>query len=298
MVAMTAAPTCAGVTVEGKLEIVDVTIEAIGGYAIAVSGEVTNNGTVNGSILMQNGGKYTMNEASVNTTDEMFVIDENASEWTIELLGGTFENGIKVGAPLTLKNLLPIGGAFGDEDGNFIDLEDGQKEIAGNVILIDCSHPGKYLKLDSNDNGTHDMVCTFCQEIISDDVECSYQRYIKNAMLISHANCTSPEIYYMSCACGQTNGETFEDGYINPNVHTSEETELISNNDGTDVHSCCKAVITENTACIPADCTSRAFAIAAMQLKKCMMTTISAVDIFMMKMVIGVSAKTVNRQTK
>ncbi len=254
---MTAAPTCAGLTVVGRLEINDVTIEAIGGYALAVSGEVKNYSKINGSILMQNGGRYIMQEASVNTTDEMFVIDENASEWTIELLNGTFENGIKVGELLTLKDILPIGGAFGDENGNFIDLEEGQREIAGKVTLIACPHQSKYLRLNSNDNGTHDMVCTFCQVITSDDEECSYQRYIKSSMLISAANCTSPEIYYMSCACGRMNGETFEDGYTNPNVHTSEEKELISNHDGTHnvVHSCCKAVITENASCIPADCT-------------------------------------------
>ncbi len=257
---MTAAPTCAGVTVEGNLQIDYGTIEAIGGYALAVSGEVLNHGTINGSILMQNGGKYkmTMHEASVNTTDEVFVIDENASEWTINLINGTFENGIKVGEPLTLKDILPIGGAFGDEEGNYIDLTEGQREITGKVTLIACPHQSKYLRLNSNDNGTHDMVCTFCDEIISANEECSYQRYIKSSMLISHANCTSPEIYYMSCACGHKNGETFEDGYTDPNVHTGEETELISNHDGTHnvVHSCCKAVITENASCIPADCTT------------------------------------------
>ncbi len=104
------------------------------------------------------------------------------------------------------------------------------------------SHRGLLLK--SNDNGTHDKICTVCEKVISDDTECSYQRYIKKAMLISPANCTSPKIYYMSCACGQKNGETFEDGYPDSDNHVPEEDD---EDCSTAIHcSLCNAVTTQS----------------------------------------------------
>ncbi len=143
-----------------------------------------------------------------------------------------------------------------------IDVAEGQNYKKANDLTADswtftvdtpADNAHKGLALQSNDNGTHDMLCTVCEKIISDDMACGYERYIKKSMLVSPANCTSPDVFYMSCACGQKNGETFKDGYLDPDNHTEANGTLISNNDGThnDVWICCNAAVAENVVCTP-----------------------------------------------
>ncbi len=73
--------------------------------------------------------------------------------------------------------------------------------------------------LTDNGNGTHDVTCSVCGELLDDDAACEYQEIVDGEYLKSAANCTSPAVYYKVCVSGHKTGETFEHGDIAIGAH-------------------------------------------------------------------------------
>ncbi len=106
--------------------------------------------------------------------------------------------------------------------------------------------------------------CTICQYVMEAQlnhthryVETVDERYLKSA-----ATCTSPAVYYKSCACGDIGNETLENGGVDGNNHTGTPTKIVCNNNGTHdvVYTCCNAVANDNVVCTAVnadnDCTT------------------------------------------
>ncbi len=150
-----------------------------------------------------------------------------------------------------------------------IDVAEGANYNAAENITVgtftydipdEAEHTG--VTFVSNENGTHDKICTVCEKVLEDDITCVYAENIDDKFIEFGATCVSGTTYYKSCDCGRMSDETFIAGATDPDTHTGTSEKLVSDNAGKHsvLWTCCKAVAEENVVCSPIiiddDCTT------------------------------------------
>ncbi len=93
-------------------------------------------------------------------------------------------------------------------------------------ITDESAHTG--VTLVSNNNGTHDKVCSACEKMLADDETCVYEETVNDNYIASEATCISGTTYYKSCECGHNSTETFVEGETDPDNHDWNDTDVCS----------------------------------------------------------------------